>query len=277
MSKITVLESAGFFRFRLEKILSHYEFDDVEVLSSINRKNVIATFKDSKLLILDLDNRKIDIVSLIKEVKTNPVTHHIEIILLSSQADIATLKKALSAGCSDFVTKPFSDDILIQKVHKLLNKEYIDLGMPDMSEEDTSNSNIGFSWQQDYSIGIEEIDSEHMTIIDNYEKLYDHMKSGRGHEYYKELIVFLEKYVKEHFAHEEDFLRSINYDKIDEQLKFHREYEDAIELMIHDHNHEHTTVTNLDLIKLNLFLKDWFLQHILVEDAKVKAFLSNQN
>lgn len=274
MNKITVLESAGFFRFRLEKLMTHYDFDNVEVLGNINMKNVSSTFADSKLVIMDLDNHSIDIVSLIKEIKGHELTSHVEIILLSSQADIRTLRKALIAGCSDFVTKPFSDELLIKKVHKFMNKAYKDLGIPTMADEGQESSEIGFIWQRDYETGIESIDIEHKKIIDHYEKLYTHMKAGKGHEYYKELIVFLDSYIKEHFAHEEEYLERINYDGISEQLAFHREFEHEIEKIIRDH--EHTPITNLDLIKMNLFLKDWFLEHILVEDVKIKAFLSKE-
>ncbi len=74
-----------------------------------------------------------------------------------------------------------------------MKREYQDIGLPTSIKEDPDPLETSFSWQSDFEIGIEEIDREHKTIIDSYEKLYLFMKSGRGHEYYNEMIEFLEK------------------------------------------------------------------------------------
>ena len=274
MGKITILEAADFLRVKLLKLLKFYRFDNTEVISALINNNVGYTFKDSSLIILDLDNHKLDVVGIIEQIKEDSRVSRIPIMLLSSQADIKTLKKALQAGCSDFVTKPFSDDILIQKIHKLMKREYQDIGLPTSIKEDPDPQETSFTWQSDYEIGIEEIDREHKAIIDSYEKLYQYMKSGRGHEYYNEMIDFLEKYVNDHFAHEEAFQASIGYDKRSEHARYHLAFKEQIGNMIN--THKEREVTNLDLIKFNLFIKDWLLHHILLEDAKIGEFLKNK-
>jgi len=270
MSRIKILEYTSFLRIRLQRLLDHYGFDKTEVLESLINMNARYTFKDSDLVILDLDNRNIDVVSIIEELKKNPETSQIAIILLSSQSDIKTLKRAIKAGCTEFVTKPFSDELLIQKIHKLTRTKYKNLGIPTdiVTSQDTNSTS--FTWQKDYEIGIEEIDIEHKAIIDNYEKLYNYMKNGKGHEYYKEIVGFLEEYIEGHFTHEEAFQERIGYDQRLEHEKYHSEFKEKIEQIIATHSERE--VTNLDLVKINLFLKDWLLHHILVEDAKIGEF-----
>ncbi len=274
MGRITLLETTGYLRLRLEKLLAHYNFNDTEILDSLINKNVRYTFRHTDLAILDLDNHKMDVVSIIEELKRDERLKSIEIILLSSQSDIKTLKKAIQAGCTEFVTKPFSDELLIEKIHKLTQREFKNKGLPHDFNSDQDMNGGNFSWQKDYEIGIEEIDAEHKMIIDSYEKLYTYMKAGKGHSYYQEIVGFLEKYVNEHFAHEEAFQERINYDNKEEHKAYHIEFKEKIGQIIKDHNEK--AATDMDLIRINLFLKDWLLQHILVEDAKIGLFIKNQ-
>ena len=228
----------------------------------------------SDIYIFDIDNYTIDVVELIVNLKKHSSTREIPIILLSSQSDIKTLKRAIQAGCTEFVTKPFSDDLLIQKVHKLTKKEYSNIGLPKLTSEGEEDITTSFRWNKEYEIGIDAIDREHKLIIDNYEKLYHYMKLGTGHNYYHELILFLEKYVNEHFKNEQEFQQLIGYNLYEEHVLYHREFEAKIKEIITKHQNQ--KVSNLDLIRINLFLKDWLLQHNLVEDAKIGEFLRNK-
>ncbi len=58
MGKITILESADFLRVKLLKLLTFYKFDNTEVIGMLVNNNVGYTFKDSSLIIMDLDNHK---------------------------------------------------------------------------------------------------------------------------------------------------------------------------------------------------------------------------
>ncbi len=138
----------------------------------------------------------------------------------------------------------------------------------------SATNDTSFSWQKDYEIGVDEIDLEHKSIIDNYEKLYHYMITGKGHDYYDEMVQFLEKYVNEHFVHEELFQKSINYDQMAEHAEHHRLFKEKVFGIIA--NQKEKEVTNMDLVRINLFLKDWLLHHILVEDAKIGIFLGKK-
>lgn len=274
MSKIKLLEATDYLRIRLEKLLMHYGYNGTEVLDGLINNNARYTFKESDLVIMDLDNRQFDVVSIISELKSDPLTTQIPIMLLSSQSDIKTLKRAITAGCTEFVTKPFSDELLVQKIHKLTKRTYKDLGLPEEFSNEPQQTAVNFKWQKDYEIGIETIDSEHKSIIDNYEKLYSYMKTGKGHDYYSEIVNFMRTYIDEHFSHEEAFQEEIQYDKRAEHAMYHEDFKKSVERIIQDYDGK--TVSNMNLVRINLFLKDWILHHILVEDAKIGEFYKRQ-
>ncbi len=59
--------------------------------------------------------------------------------------------------------------------------------------------------------GINDIDKQHQEIIDEINKLHEAFKVGRGREYVKEVLDFLEGYINTHFRTEEKAMTEFNY------------------------------------------------------------------
>lgn len=130
------------------------------------------------------------------------------------------------------------------------------------------------TWCKEYEIGVENIDNEHKDIIENFEKLYNLMSQGHGHEFFHELASFLENYVNVHFEHEEILQKELNYPEHEAHKKLHDDFKEHVSKIILQHT-EHG-ITNNELIKLNLFIKDWIINHILVEDKKLGRFINGE-
>ncbi len=136
---------------------------------------------------------------------------------------------------------------------------------------DKKTEDVKFTWRKDYTIGIEQIDKEHKLIIDHFDKLYELMKDGKGHEYYDELLTFLVSYIDTHLSNEEKYHEEINYPEKKEHLALHRVFTDKIRSIIEAK--DEGNVTDGDLININLFIKKWWIHHILVEDMKVANYI----
>ena len=74
------------------------------------------------LVILDLLMPYKDGFEVLRELKEDPVTQPIPIIILSSSNREEDMVKALNAGADDFVTKPFRARELMARVHKVMGK-----------------------------------------------------------------------------------------------------------------------------------------------------------
>lgn len=126
-------------------------------------------------------------------------------------------------------------------------------------------------WNNDYCIGISEIDSQHCKIIDQINYLIDNMNSEDKDYLNSEIIRNLYKYSKEHFTTEEELLRKLNYPGLDNQIKEHSEFKlktvkSAIKVLKGHKNVPEETIQ---------FLKDWWTNHILKVDMEYKDFVSN--
>lgn len=63
----------------------------------------------------------------------------------------------------------------------------------------------------------------------------------------------------------------MSYDGYAEHKKHHDDFKEKVEALAKIKTSD--DVSNSDLIKLNLFVKDWLLHHILFEDQKLSEFV----
>ncbi|MDA3845911.1 MAG: bacteriohemerythrin [Vallitaleaceae bacterium] len=279
MNKIAIFEDTNILKMRIVNILMDHGYSEIDYIKStlINMKTSRYVIEDVRLLIIDLDNYSSDPIAYIAGFRAVEEQYHIPIIALSKSSDISDLKKALVAGCTDFILKPFTDDTLLMKAQRSLG------ALPEggssldqyRSSSDVLSEDEGLLvWIKDYEIGVEEIDQEHKEIIQEFEKLYQLMKEGLGHEYYNELIDYLTNYVNWHFDHEEELQKSISYPHQEEHHRIHEELKSSILTIAKEHKDK--VITNADLIKINIFLKNWLIHHILMEDRKIAEYIKNE-
>ena len=74
-------------------------------------------------------------------------------------------------------------------------------------------------------------------------------------------------YVSYHFSCEEKIMNAIQYDKIIQHSSYHREFTNTIYKYVQSYEDGSLKAID-DLVK---YLKDWFLNHILVTDKKFVA------
>lgn len=276
MNKIGIIEDTGLIRIRLEKAFHQQGITDLVFLNygDMLLNGIQNRIRNLDLLIFDLDNHEVKSIELIQQIRSIRSKDKFPLIALSQSNDITLLKSAIRAGCTDFVLKPLQEEQLVLRTLKHLgnnDKEIQVFENLTIEELRQQNNAYNLHWNKDYEIGIPQIDLEHREIVENYEKLYALMKAGVGHSFYNELLLFLSDYVHRHFANEEAFQKEINYPEVLEHQKIHIEFQEKIEEMLKKDSKDN--VSNIELIHFNLFLKDWLIHHILMEDRKIGDFL----
>lgn len=97
---------------------------EVEPLSNAEGiHETIASFNPD-LIILDIVLGKIDGRTISNEIKTNPKTKHIPVLMMSGlyKAEEISL---LQTPPDDFLSKPFKMDVLLEKIESLINKKVV--------------------------------------------------------------------------------------------------------------------------------------------------------
>jgi len=90
-------------------------------LAANGRDGVSAAIKQKPdLILMDLSLPEMDGWSAAKKIKSNPGTKDIPIIALTAHALVNDRKRALDAGCDDYIVKPIDVDELIRIVSQAL-------------------------------------------------------------------------------------------------------------------------------------------------------------
>jgi DNA-binding response OmpR family regulator len=101
----------------------NFEMEGFTVLTAKDGEEGVARARDDRpdLVISDIMMPRKSGLQLVEELKADPVTEKIPIILLSAKAQVNDQRQGMEAGADDYVTKPFEPLDLIDRVNRLLD------------------------------------------------------------------------------------------------------------------------------------------------------------
>jgi hemerythrin-like metal-binding protein len=130
---------------------------------------------------------------------------------------------------------------------------------------------VAITWNESFVLGIEEIDKQHQSIIENFEKFSIAIQEGCASELLLDMATFLAGYATEHFATEERYMKQYNYPRIAEQLQEHAEFtQDAEELLKRIVHEGASREIAADLAGK---MVRWVIQHIRNHDRDLVQFV----
>ena len=102
--------------------VEYLQFQGLRVIEAVNGEEAVD--RENELLpaviIMDLSLPVMDGWEATRRIKSNPKTKHIKVVALTGHAEPAHAKRALEAGCDDFVAKPCLPENLLAKVREHL-------------------------------------------------------------------------------------------------------------------------------------------------------------
>ena len=95
---------------------------DFELLQAVDGEEAlrIAREKQPSLVLLDVNMPRLDGFAVCHELKADPDTAGIKVVLLTARGADADRARGREAGADDYFTKPFSPVQLLNKVYELL-------------------------------------------------------------------------------------------------------------------------------------------------------------
>lgn len=105
------------------RMLSIILGDKFRIMTALNAKDGvdIARKELPDVIVSDVMMPQFDGLQLAKAIKENPLTAHIPILFLTAKSSLVDVVQGLGTGASDYITKPFNEDILIIKITNLIN------------------------------------------------------------------------------------------------------------------------------------------------------------
>lgn len=127
-------------------------------------------------------------------------------------------------------------------------------------------------WNQSFSVNINNIDNQHMKIVELINNLHDRMKEGKGKEALATILNELTVYTVYHFKTEEELFRKHKYPDTDAHVLEHNNLVQQVVQLKSDFESGKALLT-MDVMN---FLKDWLSRHIAGSDKAYTAFLNSR-
>ena len=125
-------------------------------------------------------------------------------------------------------------------------------------------------WKDEFNLGIEEVDSEHRTLVALINALHDAMLAGAGRADVVEGISEIYALVSAHFEREEAFMRKMRYMAFAEHKEDHEvlldDLREIIERVRSGRGYEED--------RLSADLQYWFSDHFRTHDARLHQHAS---
>jgi hemerythrin len=128
-------------------------------------------------------------------------------------------------------------------------------------------------WKEEYSVGLKDIDKQHMKLIEMVNEVHEAMAVGKSKDVLDQVFEELVDYTKTHFTYEENLLIKIGYPGASAHKGMHAELVGKV-FSYKQRIDKGELGVSIDIMK---FLRNWLNDHILIEDKKYGRFYSEKN
>jgi hemerythrin-like metal-binding protein len=141
-----------------------------------------------------------------------------------------------------------------------------------MKSNQKLNNMSFFQWKDSMSVGIDEIDKQHMHLISLIDDLYNAMAKGKGQQELATMFNELFDYAKTHFFSEEKYMFVHKYPGYEDHKKEHEKFIEEVKSYkkLFDEGDQKAA------IKVANFLKDWLTNHIMKTDQEYAPYLQER-
>lgn len=131
-----------------------------------------------------------------------------------------------------------------------------------------------FSWTAELSVGDDVIDAQHQGLFRETNKLLNTIIDGvPDRDKIREITMFLDTYITEHFSFEEAYMLSNKYPGIEEHRTLHQNFIEQYTLLKAKIDTQQPTSESL--FALENFLGQWLVHHIGTEDKKYYQYIES--
>ena len=120
MSKAMVVDDSKAIRMILAKTLREAGYD---VLEAANGREALTVFERESasvsLVLVDWNMPQMDGLEFVKHLRADPRNSSVVLMMVTTETEVEQMVKALEAGANEYVMKPFTKDIISDKLRML--------------------------------------------------------------------------------------------------------------------------------------------------------------
>ena len=127
-------------------------------------------------------------------------------------------------------------------------------------------------WNSDLSVGNKVLDSEHKALFDKINELYYGFEKGKNKDLIVKMLVFLNRYINEHFTDEEEYMRENKFPDLVIHKRIHQEFMKRYK----EFEEEYSSGKSINKMaeEVKTFLADWWINHVAIVDRQYAEYVS---
>ena len=120
MSKVLVVDDSRTIRTILRRILAEMGYEVCEAGNGLEALQIIESDRTGFTLVLaDWNMPEMNGFDLLKRLRQKPELSSLSVVMVTTEAEMGHMASALEAGANEYVMKPFTKDILKQKLEMI--------------------------------------------------------------------------------------------------------------------------------------------------------------
>jgi two-component system chemotaxis response regulator CheY len=125
LDTVVVVDDMKLARLRLVKVCQTIGFKSiVEAANGKEAWNTITTNSlKPNLILTDYNMPDMNGMEFLETVRSNEVTKNVPVMFITSESQMDLIMTAVTMGVTEFVVKPFHDDVLITKIKNIMAKK----------------------------------------------------------------------------------------------------------------------------------------------------------
>jgi hemerythrin-like metal-binding protein len=127
------------------------------------------------------------------------------------------------------------------------------------------------AWKSTYETGVPSIDEQHKLLLGYINKLEEAKSIGSNDEAVRQTIINVVNYTKTHFADEEKLMAEIQYPYLSQHQAMHAKIISQVIVILE----RMKSNQKLGIDELLLFLRDWFINHVIDHDKQISLFIQS--
>lgn len=118
--KVLTVDDSKAVRIIIKKTFSSYDVDIFEASNGVEGL-AVASKEGPDIILLDVTMPVMDGVEMLTKLKSDPLLKGIPVVMLTAEAGRENVLKIAKIGIRDYIVKPFKEDVLIEKVGRIVD------------------------------------------------------------------------------------------------------------------------------------------------------------
>ena len=114
-----IIDDSRAVRTILKRILTGVGFRTSEATNGLEGLEVLKEHDDISIALVDWNMPHMNGHEFVKAVRANPANDELWLMMVTTETEMARVVKAMAAGANEYVMKPFTEDVIVEKL-KLL-------------------------------------------------------------------------------------------------------------------------------------------------------------